>query len=208
MKRTSFGLVALALLMGASSATAATITFTESAIATGSLGASPFVDSLVTLTATGDTSNVLSGSFSELFVTAVSINVASLGETATLLGTADVFSCQVCGISSTDGITDDSGVVADILDTVSGAFSAYGLTTSIGPITGSSLINPPNSFGTDLGLFQISSAGNATFTAAVGAGTPEPGTAVLLGLGLAGLGALACRKRTDGRTRLHLGDLI
>jgi hypothetical protein len=85
--------------------------------------------------------------------------------------------------------------VADILDTVSSAFSAYGLTTSIGPVTGSSVINPPNSFGTDLGLFQISSAGNATFTAAIGAATPEPGTAALLGLGLVGLATLVCRKR-------------
>jgi len=208
MKRTHSGVVTLALLVGASTATAATITFAESAIATGSLGASQFVNSLVTLTATGDTSNVLSGSFSELFVTAVSINVVSLGATSTLLGTADVFSCHACGFSATAGITDDSGVVADILDTVSGAFSSYDLTTPIGPITGSSVINPPNFFGTDLGLFQISSAGNATFTATLGAATPEPGTTAFLGLGLAGLGALACRKRTNGRTRELLENLI
>jgi PEP-CTERM motif len=213
MKRTHFGVVALALLMGARIASAATITFTESTIATGSLGASSFVGSLVTLTATGDTSSVLSGTTSELFVAAVSINVALLGETASLTGTADVFSCRAslnaCAFSPTAGITDDSGVVADILDTVSGAFSTYDLTTSIGPVTVSSLINPPHSFGTELGLFQISSAGNATFTATLETATPEPGTAAFLGLGLAGLGALVCRKRNRrGGTREHLRDLI
>ena len=169
----------------------------NSAIATGSLGASSFVNSLVTLTAVGDTSNVLSGTSSELFVAAVSINIAALGTTASLTGTADVFSCDVRGFSSTVGITDDSGVVADILDTVSGAFSTYGLTTSIGLVTGSSIINPPNSFGTNLGLFQISSAGNATFTAMV---APEPDTVVLLGFGLTGLTALVRRKRTASAT--------
>ena len=54
----------------------------------------------------------------------------------------------------------------DILDNVSASFASYDLKTSIGPIVGSSEIDPSSSFPTTGGAFVLTSAGDATFTAA------------------------------------------
>jgi hypothetical protein len=54
------------------------------------------------------------------------------------------------------------------------------LTTSIGPITASSLINSGFPFPTSQGAFILTSAGNVTYTAVVGTATvPEPSTVAL-----------------------------
>ena len=191
------GLLPLALLIGAGFASGASITFTESATATGSLGSNPFTNSLITLTASGDTSNVVdngAAGFTLLPVT-VSINIVSLTTTANLTDTAAVFSCQNC-ITAAVGIIDVDAVLGafDVLDTVDNAFRGYALMTSIGPITGAIDFNTGRNFNTNLGLFEISSAGNATFTAAAGTSAPEPATVALFGLGLAGLAVLKRRK--------------
>ena len=67
------------------------------------------------------------------------------------------------------------------------------MTTSIGPITNTSLINSSFLFDTDQGVFEISSAGNATFTATVAASIPEPTHIPFLGLALVGLAVLKSR---------------
>lgn len=180
----------LALLTGAGLATASPIAFTESTVASGSLGGNSFADSLITLTVIGDTSNVENGGEGEglwlLPVTGVSMNVASLGTTAILTDAAEVFSClqTLCG-EPVAGITDD--VFGDILDT--SEVSADRLLTSIGPATGPSTYQPGVGFGTDQGLFVINSAGDSTFTATL---TPEP---TGLGLFVLGLTSLAVIKR-------------
>jgi hypothetical protein len=48
----------LAVLIGVSFASADTMIYTESAIASGSLGSTSFTDNLITLTAIGDTAKV------------------------------------------------------------------------------------------------------------------------------------------------------
>jgi hypothetical protein len=201
--------------MGASFASAATITFTESVTASGSLGSNSFTDALVTLKATGNTSNVTQPfpGFFELEGLAVSINIAGLG-TANLTSPGAVLSCRNNSCLSTPPYPDaaagfgDPDIGYDILDIVDGAFNTYDLATSIGPITGSSLINPSFPHQTDEGEFDIDSAGaalycrvacvesnNATFTATVGPATPEPATVALVLLGLVGgLASVRLRK--------------
>jgi hypothetical protein len=181
----------LALLIGASFAGASTITFTESATASGSLGSSPFTGALVTLT--GDTANLTQQTpgFFRLLGLGISIDIAGLGA-ANLSGGA-VFSCKnnLC-ISTPPRPNAAAGFAVspiglDILDIINPAFNNYDLTTAIGPITDTSLINAGVGFQTDRGVFTINSAGPATFTATLGTATPEPSTLALFGLGLVSL---------------------
>ena len=196
-------LVVSAVLTGASYAGATPITFTETVTASGSLGASSFTSTMVTLTATGDTSNVIvkGPGWYWLEGVPISINVASLGITASLTDTGVIGSCQpnACpSTSSAGGLFGDVSQDRDILDTLSSAFSTYKLTTSIGPITGTNLINPSTGFNTNDGVFRITSADNPTFTASVGStATPEPSAMALLSLGLA-VGLKLLRRRTTG----------
>src|SRR5580658_9979780 len=113
MLRTSL-VVLLALFIGVEVGSAQTITITESAMASGSLNGTAYTDSLITLTASGDISNVVSegdGVF-ELPVSGLSIDIASLRVVATLTDAAHVFSCQLCPAG---GISDNDS--DDILDT-------------------------------------------------------------------------------------------
>jgi hypothetical protein len=187
---TSVGLLSLALI-GAGFAGGTSITFTESATASGTLGSTPFTNTLVTFTASGDTSNVTEDApqLFDINGLTISINIASLDTTATLNDT--VYSFQgddAAGFSDGPG----GGI---ILETSSDEIGrSYDLTTSMGPITGVSYINSGFEVGTNEGLFDFTSAGNATFTATVG-GAPEPTTMALFGLGLAGLAALTRRRQ-------------
>ena len=200
MRFRTVGFALPALLIGASLAAASPITFTETVIASGSLGSSSFTNSLVTLTATGDTSNVFAKGPGWFWLEGVpiSISVASLGTTASLTDVGVVGSCQPNSCPSSSSALGAFGDVTqdrDILDTLSSAFNNYSLTTSIGPVTGTNLINPSTDFNTSKGVFEITSAGNPTFTAAVGSATPEPSAVALFGLGLgAGLAFLKSRR--------------
>jgi len=86
----------------------------------------------------------------------------------------------------------DPGKPLDILDDVNNAFATYALTTSIGPIVGSSVVNINSSFGTTGGAFILTSAGDATFTATI----PEPSTWAMMLIGFAGLAYAGYRRAT------------
>jgi hypothetical protein len=182
MKRTSLIVVAAAILLfcGAGRANADGITYTESATATGSIGATNFTGALVTITFAGDTSNV-SGA-SGLFTNPVGTATVTIGGIGTFAFTDSlvVFDNQPF---SAVGISD--ATLNDILDTFSDPpFSTYDLTTAIGPVTGLSGFNAGSTYGTSGGglVFSDMSA-DSTFAATV----PEPGSLVLLGAGIAGL---------------------
>lgn len=197
----------LALLIGASFAGASTITFTESAVASGSLGSSSFVGALLTLSATGDTSNVTQWTpgFFRLVGLGISIDIAGLGA-ANLTGGA-VGSCKNNSCLSTPPFPNAGAGFSshpmglDILDIINPAFNNYDLTSAIGPITGTSLINQGFGFQTDRGVFTINSAGPSTFTAALGTAVPEPGTLALFGLGLISLRRRQCPGRRRSATK-------
>lgn len=187
MKRTILILVAAAALLfcGARQANADAITYTESGTATGSIGLTNFTDVLVTITFAGDTSNVTGAS--GLFTNSVgTATITILGITYAFTDSLYVFDNQpfsVVGIA-------DSALPSDILDTInSSAFSTYGLTTSIGPVTGTSGFNRGTDYGTSAGnlVFGDMSA-TSTFTATgPAAAVPEPSSLVLLGAAIAGL---------------------
>lgn len=191
--------VPLALLVAAGFANAAAITYTESVTASGSLGATPFTNSLVTLTVTDDTSDVTQPFEGVYWIqgVSISIDIASLGTTA--IGTGAVYSQPVDGpdcLPEFDCLP-DAGFALDsseiLLSTNSFALDGYEMTTAIGPITDRALSQGSSiALDTNDGSFDFSStAEDSTFTAAF---SPEPETMVLFGLGLAGLAAFKRRR--------------
>lgn len=177
-------------------AQAASITFTETQNGIGSLGGTSFNDALVTLTLTGNTSNITnpSSGIYDLIGTAT-VSVAGVGS-ATFTDSIEVFVDQNTPAA---GFTDLTLPGApDILENHSSSYSTYTLNTAIGPLTGFPGGNPSDSFATTAGAFILSSSGNSdhdsTFTATGGVTTPEPGTFALLGAGL-GVALIGVRRK-------------
>ncbi len=181
----------LSLVLAASSSYASPISFTESVLGSGSLNGVAFSDQLITLSGTGDTSNATVGSPDTLTLSSAAVQVG--GSTSSFTDTIDVFS--------------ESGLVGfavysgdDILDTASGRFEGYDLTTAVSGTVANSIINSGVGFATTGGTFVIqSTSGDDTFTATTGlAPTPEPSALVMLATGFAGVLGIA-RRRLRGR---------
>jgi len=156
----------------------------ETVIASGSLDGQSFTNALVTLSAAGDTSAAPSSGSFQTYALATTVTVAGIGsDTFTSVGLS-VFVNQGF-IPPAVGFGDiPSG--ASVLDTLSNLFASYTLNTGIGPITGGSFIRPDVSFATTGGTFNLTVAGDATFTATVDS-VPGP----VVGGGLPGL-VVAC----------------
>jgi hypothetical protein len=95
------------------------------------------------------------------------------------------------------GFEDNSACCSSVvLETDSNKLDGYGLTTSIGPISGTSFIATGENNQMVNGSFGISSVSGqtSTFTATVGA-APEPGSFLLLGAGIAGIAAVKLQSR-------------
>jgi hypothetical protein len=191
--RSALGLALGAVLVAAlpSAAGAAPITYTEQAIASGSLGSLDFSDTLVTITVTADTSGA-SGSSGLAFNTGqASVTVGSAGAAAFL----DPLTAYVFGGAGSTilGIT-DGALFADLLDTSLPGGLAYDLTTAIGPLSGTSLFSPAAFFATSAGDLNLLSAGGSTFSADIPA-VPEPASLALFGCAAAVLVVLRSKRR-------------
>jgi hypothetical protein len=150
-------------------ALAAPITYTVTAIGTGSLGGSSFTNAAVTVTLTGDTAGVTHpfGSTFNNFGPAT-VNVAGIG-TGTFTNSMIVFCSQTGGPGGIGAAgIEDNVLFLDILDTANAAFASYECATAIGPVTGPALFNGGSAFPTSLGDFILTDVGNSTFTAALG----------------------------------------
>jgi hypothetical protein len=185
------------LLWTSSPALADSATYTETDVASGSLGGAPFSDALVTITLLGDTSTSTIGILGELEVFGpATVAVEGIG-TASFTDSLAVFDNPTGGAA---GILDSSlGLFGlDVLDTIDPTFGTYDLTTDVGPITGLSLFNADNGFATTDGSFVLTSeSGTSTFSATTA--VPEPSSLFLVGMGLSGL-FLARRKKASSAT--------
>jgi heme A synthase len=190
IRQIAIAAVAMALVVQVQSALGGLITYTQIATGSGSLGGTSFTNAVVTITAIADTADIILSDPSDRFykVTneSTTVDVAGLGSAtftdAIYTGVVQLF--QVAGFSDPKS--------EDILDTQSPAFSTYNLSTSIGPLAGTTVINPGFSFPTTAGdfIFNSANANDSTFQATLGtASIPEPSSLILASTAaLAGLG--------------------
>jgi hypothetical protein len=179
------GVLVLALIGFTTGAQAAPITYEISGIASGMIGGSPFIDALVTVLVTGDTTNVVTEDFGGSFCCAF-VNVGATTVTIAGIGTATVTGSEEAGVSPNptaiysfpDPISVGPGfpalptVIIGTLDSppatdsftglafaASMALLGYDLQTSIGPIPAI-----PGGVAYPERLFVHTTLGNLSFT--------------------------------------------
>lgn len=183
-----------ALLFSALSlvANATPLTFTETVTGSGSLG-SAFTNQLITLSATGDTSGIVTGvGLYTLFIPTATLTINGFAP-VTLTGGVTVFSNDLIQVAGFEG----HSPTFDLLDTVSPAFASYTLDGAITASGAAQNSAAGTAFSTSGGSFILNStSGNATFTAGtpILGVAPEPGSIALLGTGMLALAGTVRRK--------------
>ena len=208
MKRLNWSPWIVAVLLGLTAAvdnpaSAGSITYIETATASGSLGGTSFMNALLTFTATADTNNVISvpGSPGVLGVNNSSAMIDIMGIGSATLTEATLTFVNTNTNVEAAGLT--AGTVAspvvDLLGVKNSAFATYGLTTSIGPLSGTLfsrywLTHDYDGAG-DLVLTTLLNSPGGTFQAISEPSVPEPSTLVSATIAaLCGL-VCACRRR-------------
>ena len=161
------------------------VSYTFSAIGSGSLGSDSFSDQTFTITSTADTADITESTGPGVVViyvvpdTATTVTVDGLGTATFTIPTENVAnSIGAVAIEAPGQTTDNS--YANVLDQGNFELSDYNLSTSIGPISGNAGINDGLDFSTTAGDFDLTSVTTDTFQAQV---VPEPGSCALLTLG-------------------------
>jgi hypothetical protein len=169
-------------LVGLGAANAASIIYTDTATASGTIGAAVFTDQTVSVSFYGDTANVTepNPSFYANSVGNAFITIGTGGAIA-FTDSMQFFDNQTVGAA---GIGDLA--VGSVLDTYSTYFGMYTGSTAIGPLGGASFAETSYDFGTVDGTLNFTSfSSTSTFTATTASVTPEPSSLVLLATGIA-----------------------
>ena len=154
------------------------IIYTEQAIASGSLGGQDFSDSLVTITLSADTGEVVATPFGLLTNAGqATLSVGGIGQAA-IVDPLEAFA-YASPTGTALGIT-DPGAASDLLDTVVAPGFSYDLTTALAPVRGPSVINAYFPFATNAGDLDLVLAGDSRFSASLQA-VPEPTSMALFG---------------------------
>ncbi len=176
-------------------ANATPVLYSDSAIASGTIGPTTFTNQLVTIDFRANTNGVsCSPAFCE---DSTGVGYLTIGNSVNILFTdsIDFFDNQSYGQTGVAGIGDLTN--GSILDTENNTFETYTGTTAIGPLSGTSFYRTDLTYGTVAGNLNFTSVANtSTFTAAFvpTTTTPEPSSFVLLGSGIAALAGAARRR--------------
>jgi hypothetical protein len=165
----------VAALAATPAAPAQPVLYTFSGNANGSLGGQPFSNAAFSIEAVADLSLIALQSPGVFAVpTAADIAISGFSRAALLFTNRVVANQNFARI----GIGDlDQNVAVLFIDNV--AVQTYGLNTTIGPLTGPTILTPAASYPTSAGLMNLSAVFNASFSAVV---VPEPSALALVGL--------------------------
>jgi hypothetical protein len=192
MKLRILSILILAQVLSGLHAKADTITYTETATATGSLGGALFTNATVTLVGTGNTASITNPSSDvSVLVLPVSVQISGIGTFAF----NDTVQVVDNGAGPVAGFGDNSNKLAILFDQAA-PFSSYNLASSIGPISGTSIFNFGASFGTAGGSLVLSGVSSDSFHAVDMSTTipvPEPSSFALLCAGIVGFAGFARR---------------
>lgn len=166
-----------------------TITYTESAIGSGSLGKMDFTNALITITATGDTSSVVNVGSIFIIILPTELTVEGIGSTMF----TDIIQFVSNNTAEDAGVGDNTNGDG-VMFTRNSVFGSYDLQTGIAATSGPAGYDSSASFNTGDGLFVITSLTTSTFEANETPAVPEPSTIALLGTGILGLAGAARRK--------------
>ena len=167
---------------------ATTITYSQFAHASGSLGGTSFTNAPISLIATADTFNIASYTHGiRVLNQSLTVEVAGAG---LAIFTVPTFTFVHISDSAV-GFTNAS-LKIDLLDTINTSLASYDLSSAVGPVAGAAVFNAGMAFATDQGSFIINSvSGDITFQANLSA-VPEidpagMGSALALVAGTVGL---------------------
>jgi len=159
----------------ASGAFAAPVTYTMSGTVSGTLGATPFTNAAITITATGDTTNIPNGCTAPVVcnsLSGVTFSISGVGSGTVTDGLRILVNQSSPGVVALERCCGTTG--GDWVDIVDSAFMTYGLNTSIGPVTGTVLIGTPQgTVATTAGVLALTS-GPVGFQAVAAAGISPP----------------------------------
>jgi hypothetical protein len=188
---------ALSVSFVATGASAETIAYTFTGVATGVLDGTGFTDEPFTITLVGDTDNIASGG-GEFFNRAATSATFTVGSTSgDLTGT---FNEVILNTDPTTprvvfGQSRGAFFVAEGLQ--NSAFASYDLSTAF-PLTSGDPLFEAEVFETSVGSLEFDSASSASFEAALGTPVPEPSTWAMMTIGFLGLGFIANRASRRG----------
>lgn len=193
-QRIVIALVLLACGLAPLTATADPITYSEIFMASGTVNGNPF-NAQVTFSFSTDTTLVFGNcdGIGGIFCTpnsTASVSIAGVGN-GTFTDPFYVFDNQGVSVA---GFTDAN--IEDVLDLANTAFATYDLKSGIGPLNTSYFFTDTGQpYGSSLGTIVFDSvSGTPVFEATVGGTTPEPGSLVLFGSGIAGFALVLRRK--------------
>ena len=200
--RAAVVLTVVLALAGFERAEADVISYSESIVTDGVLGGTAFTGQTVTLTFTADTSNVtfFQGSGFTQYTNVPSVSTVSVAGIGTAVFSDPVSLSVLAFPTFSEFSVTDTADSTDILDTfaVTSGFAGYGMTTSIGPVSGGAAYSTGTLFQTSLGNFEFTKSGGGV--SSVTAAVPEPSGFVLMSVGF--LGLLGWRKKDDAACRL------